>query len=353
MAGKTTHLPKIGDGDSCPFRRLITRFLAYSRSTGLSERTLANYQDRLYKFRWWWVDHTRYGETVGAHPKFVTTEHAQEFAAYLRTELRHRWGTPVPRNCTKLSNASIASYGREIKVFFNWLEREGHIEATPFNRSVKFKARKTDTQTKCLTEEEVQKLFSTLSKSQKLTTYTGVRNLALIALLYDSGMRLGELLSLRHCDMDLKHNRCTVRGKTGMRPVVFSERCREFVSSYLRHPKYPKDYKPTDPLWLSDEKKPLALSSVETMCKRLSKESGVDFHPHLLRHTFATTMVNQGVHVSDLQHLLGHENITTTQIYIHKNVENLARVHRASSPLAGMKFPQIKRGRGRPRRILE
>lgn len=348
--------------ETCPFRRLIQQFLTYSRANGLADRTIEDYQDKVFKFWWWWSEHTHYAETVGRHPQNVKVEHAREYVSYLRTPLEHRWGVAVPKNKQKLSSYSVDSYGRALKVFFNWLVTEGHIDhTTPFNKTVRFSnRRKQDRKIKYLSTDEIARIFTALTEPLRLESYLGSRDLAIIGLLYDSGMRIGELLSIRVCDIDLKYNRCLVVGKTGQRTVVFSERCREFLVKYQRHPKHPnqqqdkiKDQQAdTTSFWLTSDGFPLSFSGCQSLIRRVKQLSGVKFHAHLFRHNFATHMVAQNVNLFTIMELLGHHDISTTQVYVRQgNLERLAEVHKPNSPLNSLSFDQpVKKGRGRPRK---
>lgn len=121
-----------------PFEELLEEWRDYCKAAGLSKETLRDYRAFNFKFSWWWSEHTHYSEKVDPHPSDVSTKHVREFAAYLRTPLAVRWGSPVPTNKQELAPTTISTYGRYLKVFFNWLEQEGYIEHSPINRSVKF-----------------------------------------------------------------------------------------------------------------------------------------------------------------------------------------------------------------------
>ncbi len=122
-----------------------------------------------------------------------------------------------------LAPATVANYSRPLKVWFNWLEEEGHIPATPFTKAVKFTTRKTDKVIKHVSINDLAKLFAYLTEPARLKTYRGCRDMAVITLFLDSGVRLGELVSLRLCDLDMTNMRCVIRGKTGQRYALFSE----------------------------------------------------------------------------------------------------------------------------------
>jgi site-specific recombinase XerD len=336
--------------ESCPFQLLVDEWLEACRAEGLSPKTITGYAEKLAKFRWWWVEYSKHL----SHPENVTTKDIRSFAAYLREPLGFRWGMEVPPRHQELSAASIAAYGRTVKVFFNWLEREEYIEKSPFNRSVKFSTKKQqDRIIKRVADEDLSRIFATLFKEADKGSYHGVRNLAMISLLIDSGVRRGELLSIRLCDIDFKAGRCAIRGKTGQRYALFSEECKKALLRYYKKWRSQQDDAPTSAFWLTEDGEALAYNSFGTVIRRLVKNSEVDFHAHQLRHTFASLMAQRGTNVFDLKEMLGHTNISTTQIYVQSNVEHLAQVHREKSPLntlASDISKRVKRRRGRPRK---
>ncbi len=342
-----------------PFQELLQEWLDYCQAAGHSRETLRDYRAFNYRFYWWWSEHTGYARQVGPHPEAVTTRHMREFAAYLRTPLAVRWGSPVRANKQELSPVTVSTYGRHVKVFFNWLEQEEYIERTPINRSVKFGSKtKQNRILKLVGAEELGRLFTFLNRPERLSSFTGTRDLAIIALLLDSGIRMGELLSIRNCDLDLKTGRCAVKGKTGLRTANFGAGSRAALSAYLQHPFHPAPEKRADSaaaLWVTVDGQPLSFFGCQALIRRIRLESGVNFHAHQLRHTFATTMAGQGVNLYDLKGLMGHSDIQTTQIYLHDNADRLAEVYRPHSPLSAIAGldRQIKKARGRPRKWQE
>ncbi|MDB5081367.1 MAG: tyrosine recombinase XerC [Chloroflexi bacterium] len=335
-----------------PFKRLIIEWLDAGRSDGLSPRTLSDYQEKILKFWWWWTDYTHYSEKLGAHPKFVSRAEAREYASYLRENLAVRWGEPVVRGRESLSPASIASYGRSVKVFFNWLTSEDLIDVNPFaNKGVKFSTRqKQERLIKTVEQEELAKLLRHMMDPDRLKTYYGRRDLAIICLLIYSGMRKGELLSMRLTDLDLKNNRCVINGKTGERLAMFSEGCRQALLNYLQA-RDEHDQGEVPQLWLTEDGAPLTAYGFASSITRLKERSGVNFHAHMLRHTFATNMARQNTSLFDLKEFMGHSNITTTQIYVRQNAQQLAAVYQKMKPFEKLDSveKELRKRNGRPR----
>jgi site-specific recombinase XerD len=145
---------------------------------------------------------------LGPHPNQVTVKEARAFAAYLREPNSFRWGIIQHEHRVKfeLSPYSVQSYGRAVKTFFNWLEREGYIEQTPFNKSVRFTNRhKQDRVVKRVENEDLAQLFEYLTDSEIIATFAGTRNLSMISFLLDTGIRRGELLSMKMGSLNLVH----------------------------------------------------------------------------------------------------------------------------------------------------
>jgi integrase/recombinase XerD len=326
--------------EACPFRALIQEWLVCS--SNLSPKTLLDYRDKLFKFYWWWSDYTRYSTTLGPHPKNVTPKEAREYMAYLREPQKDRWGITQPTNNkhqATLATASVASYGRTVKVFFSWLEEDQHITDTPFNKSV--------------TEEDLTRIFASLMRPESRNTYVGCRDLAILAMLLDTGVRRGELLSITLRGLELERNRCFVSGKTGDRWVLFGDLSKRAVADYLNRYRLVQNNDPDSFLWLTSDDQVLSGGGFAMVIRRVKLATGVDFHAHKLRHTFATMMARSGITLWELKEMMGHSSITTTQIYVNEDIEKLNEVYQSRSPLTTLSnknsdLAPLKRKRGRP-----
>jgi integrase len=171
-------------------------------------------------------------------------------------------------------------------------------------------------------------------------------------------MRRGELLNLRLIDVNLEKNTCLVKGKTGERWTFFNEVCHDALNRYLKFHRLPQELERSlianqlAPLWLTEDGHPLSYESVSNITRQIERLSGVKFHLHSLRHTFATWMINK-TDVYTVQRLPGPSSIKTTEQYLWTNRESRARGnYRPHSPLDALAGGQsgLKRRRGRPRR---
>lgn len=182
-----------------------------------------------------------------------------------------------------------------------------------------------------LTPEEVARLFTVA----KIETLPGLRDRAILELLFSSGLRVSELVSLNRDHINLKRREFMVRGKGQKdRPIFISESAAHWIEQYLN-----KRQDTTQPLFVrySGQKKVdttgnyhrLTTRSVQRMVSRYALLAGITKHvsPHTLRHSFATDLLMNGADLRSVQALLGHSNIATTQIYTHVTDPHLKAVH--------------------------
>lgn len=333
---------------SYQFKSLIGKWLNYGlKVDGLARDTLYGYSDAAGRFLWWWAIHTKSGEEAGGHPRHVTPYHLQEFFSYLREPADTRWGEPVQHGKRELSVHTISWYGRSLRPFFSWLEKQGQIEKSPFDHTVKFRPRKADRTVKVVKTDQLAKLFTFLCSKNRLSTFTGVRDLAMISLLLDSGVRRGELLSLHLDDLDLTGLRCRVTGKTGPRLAYFGQVTKGYLWDYL---KLRNESDTPDWLWLTRDGEPLGEHTFADIIRHVAKQSGVSFHAHKLRHTFGTLLASK-VSAFELKDLMGHSDLKTTLIYVNLNPDRLSQVHNEHSPLTALQSELgLHRKPGRPRK---
>lgn len=182
-----------------------------------------------------------------------------------------------------------------------------------------------------LTAEEIEQLASQPDTS----TITGLRDRAIIELLFSSGLRISELVNLDRDHINLSRREFMVRGKGQKdRPVFISAEAASWIELYLK-----KRQDNSAPLFIrySGSKKPdssgnykrLTARSIQRMISRYAKLAGITKHvsPHTLRHSFATDLLMNGADLRAVQAMLGHSNIATTQIYTHITDPHLKKVH--------------------------
>jgi site-specific recombinase XerD len=168
-------------------------------------------------------------------------------------------------------------------------------------------------------------------------SFGGKRNKAMLLVFLDSGLRLGEALSLTLEDIDLERQILKIRGKTGERVVRFGTATAKALLKYLLV--RGKVNGTCDCLWLTSKRQPLTANGVEMVFRRLSARTGIAVHPHLLRHTFATMWLKNGGDSLMLQRLLGHSTLTMTNRYCQAvGCYDAVESHKRYSPVDNLKL---------------
>ena len=221
-----------------------------------------------------------------------------------------------------LSARSLARLVSSMKGFFSYLTAEKYLEVNP---SEQIEAPKLSKKIPVfLTKNEVQEFLSTIDLSHP----QGSRNLAIFEMLYACGLRVSEILQLRLSDLFLSEGFIRVMGKgqkTRLVPIgTYSIKRLEGylenrVSVYQPQPLY------EDVLFLNRRGKSLTRAMIFTLTKQIVEKTRIkkEISPHTFRHCFATHLLENGADLRAIQLMLGHESITTTEIYLHSSVEKL------------------------------
>lgn len=235
----------------------------------------------------------------------------------------------------KYSKRSIARKLACLRSFFKYMCRTQVIERNPAANVVSPKLQKRLPQ--YLDEEAVKKLMDQPDAS----TPNGLRDVAILELVYGTGIRLSELINLERSDVDFRNCTIKVTGKGRKQRIVpFGQYAKKALQRYLaegrmslaksaKHEKRPE-------LFLTQRGKRLNPKGVNLMMNRyISKVSEIEKkNPHMLRHTFATHLLNRGADLQAVKELLGHESLSTTQIYTHVSVDRLKRAYAQAHPKA-------------------
>jgi len=229
-----------------------------------------------------------------------------------------------------LSIRSIARNLSSLKAFYRFLVADEKIETNPARlmSNPKLPRRLPGV----LSGEEVERLLAAPDAS----TSRGLRNRAMLELLYASGLRVSELVGLRIGNIDLEAGWVRTIGKgTKERMVPMGSKAQQSLKDYLTHsrPNLLKK-RSSSHLFVTSRAKPMSRQAFWKIVKRCSRQVGIkkEISPHSLRHSFATHLLEHGADLRSVQLMLGHSDISTTQIYTHVTRERLKQIHEKYHP---------------------
>jgi integrase/recombinase XerC len=219
-----------------------------------------------------------------------------------------------------------------LRIFFRYLRKEGIIHHDPMDKVVLPKRKK---KLPVFVGEDA--LDNLLDKYEFGGDFPGIRNRTIIEMLYLTGMRRAELIGLKNNDVDLSAATIKVTGKRNKQRII--PMLQSFTGRIQEYTKVRDDLFPSDPegwFFLTNKGNKLydkyvynTVKCYLTMVTTIEKRS-----PHVLRHTFATHMLNHGADLNSIKELLGHANLSATQIYTHNTFEKLKKVYKQSHPRA-------------------
>lgn len=216
---------------------------------------------------------------------------------------------------SKCSNATVDNIRRNISSFFSWLEEEDYILKSPMRRIHKIKTKTVVKE--IITDENMEKMRDACEN---------IRDLAILDVLYSTGIRVGELVKLNITDIDLEQRECVVFGKGDKeRRVYFDAKAKVHLSEYLSGR---TDNNPALFVTLDAPHNRLQISGVEIRLRSLGRKLSLDrIHPHKFRRTVATRAIDKGMPIEQVQKMLGHSQIDTTMQYIIVNQNNVKASH--------------------------
>ena len=288
----------------------------------------------------------------------MNEKYIEEFIDYLRFEKKYSENTIssykrdlnklnsyLKKDFTKLTKADIQKYIQDLsknknsntisrtisslKGFYKFLEINKYTNTNPLTTIISPKtARKLP---KVLSEEEVNKLLDI-----NLNNDFDYRNKAMLELMYSSGLRVSELINLTVNDVDLKNSLVRIFGKGSKERIVpLNDYATEALNNYILYHR-PKLFKQKENnyLFLNNHGNQMTRQGFFKTLKKIAKEKGIksELSPHTLRHSFATHLLKYGADLRSIQELLGHSDISTTQIYTHITNEMLEKNYHEYHP---------------------
>lgn len=274
-------------------RDAVEAFITAKRIEGCSEKTLKYYRKTIESML----------STIAKKASQITTDDLRKYLTTYQTQRRS-------------SKVTIDNIRRILSSFFSWLEDEDFILKSPVRRIHKVKTAKLVKDT--YTDEALE-----LMRDSCTTT----RDLAIIDLLASSGMRVGEMVMLNREDIDFNERECVVIGKGNKeRLVYFDARTKIHLQNYLNER---TDANPALFVSLKAPHDRLMIGGVETRLRELGKRLNLPkVHPHKFRRTLATSAIDKGMPIEQVQQLLGHQKIDTTMHYAMVKQQNVKLAHR-------------------------
>ena len=272
---------------------------------GLSQNSIENYAYDLQKLVLWLEE-----QEIHESPVNISEKTIQEFIYQIAKVLN-------PRSQSRVISG--------LRGFFNYLIFEEYRKTNPLEliESPKIGRKLPDT----LSEEEIDQLISSIDMSKP----QGERNRAILETLYSCGLRVTELIELKISDLFFSEGFIKVTGKGDkQRFVPIAPSTIKYIDIYKNevrcHQKIPKEA--IDTLFLNRRGKPLTRAMIFTIVKDLAVKAGIKkkVSPHTFRHSFATHLLEHGADLRAIQQMLGHESITTTEVYTHVDTSHLTRV---------------------------
>lgn len=226
-----------------------------------------------------------------------------------------------------LSPNTLATYDRCLRVIANWLEKRGYVGQSPMRDLPKRKPRRTQIET--LTRDQMQAILERCRRGR-----TARRDTALFTVLLDTGLRIGEAVSLKLEDIVWNERIMHADGKTGPRVVPFGRRSKAALKLYVDRERRSPDPSIRE-VFLTRSGEPMTTRLATHHVIRVVREAGVEVSkagPHTLRHTFAVEFVRAGGDAFSLQRILGHSTLDMTRRYVQLADSDLRAAHRKFAP---------------------
>lgn len=296
-------------------KREFLEYLEIER--GRSLHTITNYDRYLTKF-------LMYSKLT--NPTKITERIVREYRMWLNRQP----GTKIGRETETLKRKTQNYYLIALRAFLKYLRKRGIDSLNPEYIEL---AKTPDRQIDLISSAELNRLIN----APDIATLQGLRDKAILELLFSTGLRVSELTSLSMDDVDLQRDEFSVRGKGDKVRVVFiSDSARNAVKRYLKNRKDMDDAmfvqcgKNVEKAKVENKDLRLTPRSIQRIIKKYAVLAGITrkVTPHIIRHSFATDLLSNGADLRSVQALLGHANISTTQVYTHVTDKHLRDIHK-------------------------
>jgi len=300
----------------------VKEFLMYlSNEKGYSENTIISYQEDLNQF----IDFIKEEKIARDLLSIRNSKTCQNYISYMSRHM-HLKSTSIHRHISSLSS------------FYDFLVKEEIVKENYFKDLDKPKTPQRNP--KLVREEEIKMLFEICDLDNKL----GYRNYCILGCLYGCGLRVSELCNMEIKDIDFNERFIRIHGKGSKdRDVIMYEDLADSLKHYISTFRVELLYNSKDLnnryVFLNKNGTKLSRVGVRKILDKLVSDCGETYHisPHMLRHSFATSLLNNGADIRSVQELLGHESLSTTQIYTHVGIEAMKKSYYLAHPRASKK----------------
>ena len=319
----------------------IEEFMVYCHSRQLRQKTISSYEQALRLFEHWCKEQMHIVDVDKVTESMVRRyindlQKRGKYTFYAKETPKHTYDPARRRDFRKpISPVTINCYIRELRVFFNWLDRDYLLQKNPMK---KIQQLKVNRQAKdYLTDDQFRNLIDHLDKSY----YPEHRDFAMIMLMLDSGMRLGECSVLLVSDITLSGKRILLRSEITKgrkdRVVFFSPKTERILRRWIQ---FKDRYVESDYLFPAKYSgNPIQVSNFETNFKHYLLRAGINetITPHCLRNNFAKRCLMNGMDIYTLSKILGHSSVTVTeQAYLDLTDEDIGKRYQHYSPISQM-----------------
>ncbi len=283
-------------------------YLKYQKN--YSDYTISSYENDI-------VEYLDYIHSEGLNFKEIEYSDIRFFLMYLK-------------DTKKDDNSSIDRKLSALRGFYKYMANEGIVKSNVF--SLVSGPKKSKKLPRYFEYNELEEMFAVPDDSA-----LGQRDLLLLEMLYATGCRVGELVSIKVSDIDFGRRNILILGKGNKeRYVTYGDYCEDALKKYLNDGYHTLNKKNLDTLFLNNNGGPLTERGVRFILDKIIQQTSINksISPHMIRHSFATHLLNEGCDLLTVQKLLGHESIKATQIYTHVTTDRLKEVYYQSFPRA-------------------
>lgn len=298
----------------------IDAFLTYIRcELNYSVHTISSYTCDLQQWAWYITK----GSPESLQPEQVTTADLRLWVVWLAQQ--------------KCSNSTVRRKIQAVRAFYRFLMTQHGLKSNPASDLQLAKLSKP--LPPYIRPADTAEMIDNLRDQAQGDDFTASRNALMLDMLYSTGIRCSELSGLLDVDVDTAKGELKVHGKRNKdRIVPFGQELASMIDSYRKIRE--RTVGPTTLMFVNRDKKPMSRSSIYYVVSKVMKTEGIltsQHGPHVLRHSFATDLLNNGADLAAVQQLLGHESIATTQVYTHITYRDLQSNYKLAHPRASKK----------------